>query len=140
LALFLVRFREFLREGSSKTLRTYFAKSPCRKLFPKQSTKVPILFYFIFIFILSRFRVFLSDGSSKTLPKQIKTIVSKSFSKTIDKKSKTDSFSIFLNHVFGRFSVRGVQKHNASQPTPLLRSHKAQNESITATKRTQRKL
>jgi hypothetical protein len=34
------------------------------------------------------------------------------FFKTIGKKSKTDFFSIFVYHVFGRFSVRGVQKHD----------------------------
>jgi hypothetical protein len=38
--------------------------------------------------------------------------VSKSFYKKIDKKPKTDFFSIFVYHVFGRFSVRGVQKHD----------------------------
>jgi hypothetical protein len=52
--------------------------------------------------------VFLSDGSSKALQKN----VSKSLYKKIDKKSKTDFFSIFVYHVFGRFSVRGVQKHD----------------------------
>jgi hypothetical protein len=29
-----------------------------------------------------------------------------------DQKSKTDFFSIFCYHVFGRFSVTGVQKHD----------------------------
>jgi hypothetical protein len=38
--------------------------------------------------------------------------VSKSFSKKSTKKSKTDFFLIFFYHVFGRFSVRGVQKHD----------------------------
>jgi hypothetical protein len=51
-----------------------------------------------------------------------KKIVSKRFYKEIDKKSKTDFFSISFYHIFGRFSVRGVQKHhkkyrkNASDP------------------------
>jgi hypothetical protein len=38
-----------------------------------------------------------------------KKIVSKSFYKKFDQKSKTDFFSIFFDHVFGRFSMRGVQ-------------------------------
>jgi hypothetical protein len=44
-------------------------------------------------------------------------------------KSKTDFFSILFYHVFGRFSVRGVQKHdkkiskiNKSDPSPFLAS------------------
>jgi hypothetical protein len=32
--------------------------------------------------------------------------------KRIDKKPQTDFFSNCFNHVFGRFSVRGVQKHH----------------------------
>jgi hypothetical protein len=32
--------------------------------------------------------------------------------KKFDQKSKTDFFLIFFNHVFGRFSVTGVQKHD----------------------------
>jgi hypothetical protein len=40
-----------------------------------------------------------------------KKIVSKSFYKKFDQKSKTDFFSNFIYHVFGRFSMRGVQKH-----------------------------
>jgi hypothetical protein len=39
-------------------------------------------------------------------------IVSKSVYKKIDQKSKTDFFSILFYHVFGRFSVRGDQKHD----------------------------
>jgi hypothetical protein len=48
-------------------------------------------------FVLSHFRVFLSDGSSKALQKPFcKKIVSKSFYKKFDQKSKTDFFSIFF--------------------------------------------
>jgi hypothetical protein len=36
----------------------------------------------------------------------------KAFYKKFDQKSKTDFFSIFFNHVFGRFSMRGFQKHD----------------------------
>jgi hypothetical protein len=54
--------------------------------------------------------------------------VSKSFYKKIDQKSKTDFFLDLFYHVFGRFSVRGVQKHdkkyrtNKSDPSPFLAS------------------
>jgi hypothetical protein len=34
------------------------------------------------------------------------------FYQKIDQKSKTIFFSTFFYHVFGRFSVRGVQKHH----------------------------
>jgi hypothetical protein len=63
-------------------------------------------------FVLSRFQVLLGDGSSQTLQKTFyKKILSKSFYKKIDQKSQTDFFSIFWC-VFGRFSVKGVQKHD----------------------------
>jgi hypothetical protein len=41
----------------------------------------------------------------------LQKIVSKSSYKKIDKNAKTDFFLVFVSHVFGRFSVRGVQKH-----------------------------
>jgi hypothetical protein len=60
--------------------------------------------------------------------------VSKSFSKKSTKKSKTVFFSISFNHVFGRFSVRGVQKHdkkisekNLTNPGTLLASEEPTN-------------
>jgi hypothetical protein len=39
-------------------------------------------------------------------------IMSKSFYKKFDQKSKTDFFSKMFYHVFERFSMRGVQKHD----------------------------
>jgi hypothetical protein len=66
--------------------------------------------------------VFLSDGSSKT-PNTAK----KKINKKIDQK-KPDFFSLFLSQAFGRFSVRGVQKHEKkyrgkkSDPGPFLAS------------------
>jgi hypothetical protein len=63
-------------------------------------------------FVLSRFRVLFGDGSSKTPPKTFhKQNLVEKFTKEIDQKSNTDLFSGFLYRVFGRFSVRGVQKH-----------------------------
>jgi hypothetical protein len=64
------------------------------------------------LFFLIVFRVFLSDESSKTLQKSFyKNIVSKSFYKKNRQKSKT-VFSRLFYHVSGRFSMRGVQKHD----------------------------
>jgi hypothetical protein len=79
--------------------------------------------------------VFLSDGSSKTLQKTFdKKIVSKTFYKKIDKKIPNRFFSIFFYHVFGRFSVRGVQKHdkkisekNLTSPGTFLASEEPTN-------------
>jgi hypothetical protein len=65
---------------------------------------------------LSRFQVLLSDGSSKTLQK---TFYKKSCQKVFTKKSKKIPNRFFLDffyHVFGRFSVRGVQKHDKKPP------------------------
>jgi hypothetical protein len=57
--------------------------------------------------------VLLSDGSSKTLQKAFckKKRVEK-FYKKIDQKHQTDFLIDFVYHVFGRFSVGGVQKHD----------------------------
>jgi hypothetical protein len=82
------------------------------KTFSKNKQKFRCQFSLDFLFVLSHFRLFLNDGSSKTLQKTFcKKLVSKSVYKTFDQKSKTDFFSIYFYHVFGRFSVRGVQKH-----------------------------
>jgi hypothetical protein len=69
---------------------------------------------FSWIFVLSRFRVFLSDVSSKTLQKTVcKKSVSKTFYKKIGGgKSKTVFCSSCFNRIFGRFSGRGVNKHD----------------------------
>jgi hypothetical protein len=54
-----------------------------------------------------------------------KAVLSKGLYKKFDQKSKTAFFSISFHHVFGRFSVRGVQKHdtkyrkNKSDPVPF---------------------
>jgi hypothetical protein len=95
------------------------------KTFSKISTKHFGVSFFSTFFVLSRFRVFLSDGSSKTLPTKFykKKIVSKSFSA----KNPKPTFSrICFYHVFGRFSMRGVPKHdkkniekNKSHPSPF---------------------
>jgi len=67
-------------------------------------------------------------GVKKTQQKTFyKKIVSKSFYKKIDQKTKTDFFSIFFITFLGRFSVRGVQKHEKnngkkSDPSAFLAS------------------
>jgi hypothetical protein len=60
--------------------------------------------------------VFLSNGSSKALQKNVspKNRVEKLLQKNRPKKSKTDCSDLFY-HVFGRFSVGGVQKHLAAE-------------------------
>jgi hypothetical protein len=70
--------------------------------------------------------VFFSDGSSKTLQKAFyKKIVSKGFTKKSTKNPKPIFSRIFFYHVFGRFSMRGVQKHdkkhqkNKFDPSPF---------------------
>jgi hypothetical protein len=103
LTFFLYVFGRFSVREVQKHHKNMFTKSPCRKLFPIKSTEI-LMSVFPRIFFLSRFRVFLSDGSSKTLKKTFcKKIVSKSFYKKFDKRSKTDFFSQFVYHVFRRF-------------------------------------
>jgi hypothetical protein len=115
---FLVRFWAFLGEGSSKTPHKYLQKVQLSKTFSKKIDKNFDVSFSSIFFVLSRFRVFLSDGSSKT---QQKTFCERNLVKTIyqkiDKKPKIDFLSIFFYHVFGRFSVRGVQSSKTPQKT-----------------------
>jgi hypothetical protein len=89
----------------------------------KISTKISMsVFPRLFLFYRV-FGCFSATGVQKHYKKRLtKKIVSKSFYKKIDQKSKTDFFSNFFNHVFGRFSMRGVQKHDEkiSQKNPTL--------------------
>jgi hypothetical protein len=90
-------FGRFSVSGVQKHHKNVFAKSPCRKLFQKKSTEISMSVFPRLFWFLSRFRVFLSDGSSKTPQKNVlQKIVSKSFDKKIDKKSKTGKKSRFL--------------------------------------------
>jgi hypothetical protein len=64
-------------------------------------------------FVLSHFRVFFSEGSSKTLQKTFyKTSRVKKFLQKIRPEAQNRFLFGFVYHVFGRFSVRGVQKHD----------------------------
>jgi hypothetical protein len=113
------------RQGEFKnTIKIFLQKVHVENFFQHFDKNFDVSFSSTF-FVLSRFRVFLSDGSSKALQKTFKKIVSISFYKKIDQKPKTDFFSIFFYHVFGRFSMRGAQKHekkyqkNKSDPGPF---------------------
>jgi hypothetical protein len=116
LAFFLVRFGRFSARGVQKRHKNIWAKSPCRKLFPKKietNSMSVVSFSSAFLF----YRVFgcfsaMGDGSSKTLQKTFcKKIVSESFYKKFDQKPKA-VYSRFFCYVLGRFSVGGVQKHD----------------------------
>jgi hypothetical protein len=79
-------------------------KHDVENLFRENSHKIDKNFHVRFssiFFVLLRFQVLQTNGSSKTPQKTFyQTIVSKSFYKTIDKKSKTDFFLDLFYHVF----------------------------------------
>jgi hypothetical protein len=81
-----VSFWAFHGKGSSKTPYKYFSKKSMSRTFFDVSFSSGLR-------VLSRFRLFRSDWSSNT------------------HKNPKPIFADFFNHVFGRFSVRGVQKH-----------------------------
>jgi hypothetical protein len=102
--------------GVQKHDKNKMQKVHVKNFFRENSQKIDKNFDVTFsstFFVLSRFQVLLSDGSSQTLQKMFyKKIVSKSFYKKIDKKIPNRLFLDFVYHVFGCFSVRGVQKHD----------------------------
>jgi hypothetical protein len=102
------------REGEFKnTIKMFVQKvhSPCRKLFPKQPTKISMSVFPRFFWVLSRFWVFHSDGSSKTLKN--------TFCK--NRQKITNGFFVdFVYHVFGRFSVREFKKRHKKVVTKSL--------------------
>jgi hypothetical protein len=127
--LFYYVFWGLSARGVQKNHKNIFAKSPGRKLFQKKSTKISMS-DFLRLFLFYRvFGCFSAMGVQKHCKKRFtKQILSKSFYKKFDQKSKTDFFRYSLYHVFGRFSVRGVQKcdknkkisKNKSDPSPFL--------------------
>jgi hypothetical protein len=97
-------------------------------------------------FVLSCFRVFLSDVSSKALYKTQNVLpknrVEKFFTKKSTKIQKLGFFfSILFYHVFGRFSVRGVQKQDKqyrkkiTSPGTFLASEEPRNQPATCESR-----
>jgi hypothetical protein len=102
--------------GSSKTPYKYFCKKSMSKTFAEKINQNFDVRFSSTFFVLSRSRVFLSDESSKTPQDHkkhfAKTSCRKFFTKKSTKKSKTEFFSIYFNHIFGRFSVREVQSRD----------------------------
>jgi hypothetical protein len=102
----LLVFGRFSARGVKKHHTNIFAKSPCRKLFPKKTTKISMsVFPRLFVLFYRSFRRFSAMGVQKH-----KKIVSKSLKKNSTKIQNRFVLDLFY-HVFGRFSVRKVQTH-----------------------------
>jgi hypothetical protein len=113
LDFFFSTFLGVSRQGEFKNTIKIFSQKVRVENFSQNFDKNFDVSFSSTFFVLSRFRVFFSDGSSKTPQKTFyKKVVSKSFYQKFDQKPKTDFFSIFFYHVFGRFSVKEVQKHD----------------------------
>jgi hypothetical protein len=100
-------FGRFSARGVQKHHKNIFTKGTCRKQNQNFDKNFDVSFSSTF-FVLSPFRVFFSDGS-------LKEIVSKSFLQKIRPKiqnAKPTFSRFFVYHVFGRFSMRGGQKHD----------------------------
>jgi hypothetical protein len=105
------------RQGEFKnTIKIFLQKVHVENVFLNFDQKNRCQFFLDFFF-LSRFRVFFSDGSSKTLQKTFckKNRVEK-FLQKVRQKSKPTFSRFFFPHGFGRFSIRGVQKHDKKIP------------------------
>jgi hypothetical protein len=111
LIFFLVRFWAFLGKGSSKTPQEGFGKKSVSKTSQNFDQNFNVSFSST-SFVLSHFRVFFSDGSSKTLQKTFYKNRVEKFLQKNRPEVQNRLFLDFLYHVFGRFSVRGVQKHD----------------------------
>jgi hypothetical protein len=97
LAFFLSAFLGVSRKGKFKnTMKIFLQKVHVENLFRNFDKNFDVSFSLTSL-VLSFLRVFFNDGSSKTLQKKFcKTILSKSFHKKIDQKSKTDFFIDFF--------------------------------------------
>jgi hypothetical protein len=102
-------------------------KSPCRKLFPKfQKVHFDVSFSSTF-FCFIAFSGVSQRWEFKNTTKNVlqKKSCRKVFPKNSTKNPKPTFSRIFFYHVFGRFSMRGVQKHdkkiseNKSHPGPF---------------------
>jgi hypothetical protein len=130
--LFFGAFLGVSRQGEFKNTIKIFLQKVHVENFPQNFDKNFDVSFSSTFFVLSRFRVFISDGSSKALQKNVlqKDRVEKFLQKSRPK-LQNRFFLGFVYHVFGRFSVRGVQKHdslvlfwkiNKSDPGPFLAS------------------
>jgi hypothetical protein len=102
----------FSARGVQKDHQIIFAKSSCRKLFPKKSPKIlmssfPCFFKIAVLGVSQRWK--LKKKHKKNCPKnRVEFVLPKNRVETF---SKTD-FSILFIRFLGVFSVRGVQKHH----------------------------
>jgi hypothetical protein len=115
-----VRFWAFLGKGSSKTTLKYFCKksmsktfpSPCRKLFPKKSTKISMSgFPRLFLF----YRPFRRSSAAGVQNYSKKRFAKNRVERFLQKNRQKIQNRCFLDFVLSRFwvfSMRGVQKHN----------------------------
>jgi hypothetical protein len=101
------------RQGEFKnTIKIFLQKSSCRKLSPKKLAQISMsVFTRLFCFIA--FSGVSQRWEFKNTTKNVlqKKSCRKGFTKNRPK-IQNRLFLDFVYHVFGRFSVRGVQKHN----------------------------
>jgi hypothetical protein len=101
------------RQGEFKnTINIFLQKVHVENFFQNFDQNFDVSFSSTF-FVLSHFRVSFSDGSSKALQKtfckqnRVEKLLQKNRPKT-----QNHFFLDFFYHVFGRFSVKGVEKHD----------------------------
>jgi hypothetical protein len=103
-------FGRFSVRGVQKHHEHVFAKSQCRKPFRKKSTKISMAVFPRFLSI-----VFSGVSQRREFKNTTKHVLQSSRKKFLQKimtnNPKPIFLSICLNHVFRRFSVRGVRKH-----------------------------
>jgi hypothetical protein len=113
-AVFFSTFLGVSRQGEFKnTTKNILAKSPCRKLSPKFRQKFRCQFFLDFFCFIAVSGVF-QRWEFKTTTKNVlqKKSCRKAFTKKSTRSPKPIFSRIFFYHVFGRFSERGVQKHD----------------------------
>jgi hypothetical protein len=113
---FLVRFRAFLGKGSTKHHNNIFAKSPCRKLFPKNRQISMSVFPQLFRFYRG-FGYFPAMGVQRHYRKRL--------TKKSCRKVFTKEISILFCHVFWAFlaegSLKTPHKMKKNDPIPFCR-------------------
>jgi hypothetical protein len=87
-------------------------KVHAENFFRENSQKIAKFFDISFSSTFLVFKCFLAMGVQKHYKKRLKKIVSKRISKQSANKIQNRLFLDLFYHVFGRFSVRGVQKHD----------------------------
>jgi hypothetical protein len=87
-----------------------FAKSPCRKLFPKKRQKCRCQFFLDFFCFIAFSGVSQRWEFKNTTKNRFAKNRVEKFLQKIDKKSKTNFFSNFFYHVFWAFLGEGSSK------------------------------